>query len=89
MIQKMTRSIEEQNQGSRVIARANENMKKLTQEVADATSHQSKGFQNVIQKITQVSEMVDSLFREAEKRKLESESIIEGIDALEKKRSLA
>jgi hypothetical protein len=39
--------------------------------------------------ITQVSEMVDSLFREAEKRKLESESIILGIDALEKKRSSA
>ncbi len=89
MIQKMSRSVEEQNKGSRYIARANENMKKLTEEVANAAGHQSSSFQNVVQMITQVSEMVDSLFREAEKRKLESESIILGIDAIEKKRSSA
>ncbi|MEK6777508.1 MAG: methyl-accepting chemotaxis protein [bacterium] len=85
MIQHMTKSIGEQNQGSRVIAQANENMRKLTQAVAKSTVDQSEGFQTVARMVTQVSDMVDALFMEAEKRKLESELIIQGIDILEKK----
>jgi len=85
MIQHMTRSIGEQNQGSRVIAQANENMRKLTEDVARATVDQSEGLQTVARMVTQVSDMVDALFMEAEKRKQESELIIQGIDVLEKK----
>lgn len=89
MIQKMNRSIDEQNRGSQVIARANESMRKLTEEVTRATISQSEGFQTVAQMVTQVSDMVDTLFTEAEKRKQESEVIIQGIDALETKKNSA
>ncbi|OIP65840.1 MAG: hypothetical protein CO150_06600 [Nitrospirae bacterium CG_4_9_14_3_um_filter_53_35] len=82
MIQQMTKSIGEQNQGSRVIAQANENMRKLTEDVAKATADQSDGLQTVYRMVTQVSDMVDALFMEAEKRKQESELIIQGIHVL-------
>ncbi len=85
MIHDMTRSIEEQSQGSRVMSEANERMRQLTDKVASANVHQARDFQSVMQGVHQVAEMVESLFEEAEQRKRESEFIIEGIDSLEAK----
>ncbi len=83
MIHDITRSIEEQSQGSRLMAEANERMRQLTDEVASANVHQARDFQSVMQGVHLVAEMVETLFREAEQRKRESELIIEGIDSLE------
>ena len=89
MIQKINRSIDEQSKGSRIIARANENMRKLTQDVARATAEQSAGFREVAKMVGEVSEMIEELFREAEQRKIESEALIQEIDALERRRASA
>ncbi|NOY52167.1 MAG: GAF domain-containing protein [Deltaproteobacteria bacterium] len=89
MIQMMTRSIEEQNRGSKVVAEANESIRQITEEVAQATVSQSEEFKRVSDMVQQVSEMVSTLFENAEKRKAESEYIIEGIQLLDRKRATA
>ncbi len=89
MIQMMTRSIEEQNRGSKVVAQANESIRQITEEVAKATLSQSEEFNRVSEMVHQVSEMVSSLFENAEQRKKESEYIIEGIQLLDQKKSTA
>ncbi len=89
MIHDITRSIKDQSDGSRLMAEGNERMRQLTDEVAKANILQARDFQTVRQGVHQVAEMVETLFREAEQRKRESERIIEGIDSLDDRQQSA
>jgi methyl-accepting chemotaxis protein len=89
MVGMMSRGIEEQNRGSKVVEEANESIREISEEMAKATVRQSEEFNKVSQMVNQVSEMVSSLFEMAEKRKEESEYIIQGIELLDRKRSTA
>jgi methyl-accepting chemotaxis protein len=86
IIEKINNSIEEQNRGGQSIGRASEYMRKLTEQVAGAAIEQSKGFQHVVSTVNQVSEMMSALFHEAEQRRMESQSIIRGIELLDDKK---
>ncbi len=89
MIQQMNRSMDEQNQGSSLIAEAHENMKLLAEEVAKAAKMQSQSFQTVYRLVDQVSDMVEVLFAEADSRKHQSDFILQGIEFLRERTDTA